>query len=68
MVRFVRAKLPPKSHLRYFHLLSEEEKARSVRRLSANHSREAIAQLTGLDLKAIAAIQAQPLDWRGEPR
>jgi hypothetical protein len=59
------ARLPVGSHLRYFHLLTPEEQARSVRRLSRNQPAERVAQLTGFNAAQIKEILDDPA-WRDD--
>lgn len=64
MYRYVPPKVPPGSHLRYFNLLTEKEKAGSVRRLlKAGHTRQRVVDLTGLTMAAIEQILASPVFW-----
>ena len=64
MHRYVPPKIPAGSHLRYFNLLTDEEKSRSVKRLlKAGHPRQRVVDLTGLTMQAIEAILAAPVFW-----
>jgi hypothetical protein len=67
MHRYVPPKVPPGSHLRYFNLLTDKEKAGSVKRLlKAGHSRQRVVDLTGQTLAQIEAILAAPVYWPDE--
>lgn len=69
MHRYRPPTIPHNSHLRYFNLLTEGEKARSVRRLvQSGHTTQRVADLTGLALARIDAILADREYWRDEPR
>jgi hypothetical protein len=64
MHRYVPPKVPPGSHLRYFNLLTDKEKSKSVKRLlKAGHTRQRVADLTGLTLFAIQEITSAPVFW-----
>jgi hypothetical protein len=64
MQRYIPPKVPAGSHLRYFNLLTDAEKSRSVKRLlKAGHTRQRVADLTGLTLFAIQEITSAPVFW-----
>jgi hypothetical protein len=69
MHRYRPPTIPRHSHLRYFNLLTEGEKARSVRRLiQSGHTTQRVADLTGLPVTRIEAILAEREYWRDAPR
>jgi hypothetical protein len=62
MRRYIPPPRPPKnSHTHYFDLLSAEDKAKSVKRLSASHLGDPeIAQLTGLSVEQVRRLIGAP--------
>jgi hypothetical protein len=59
--------IPKGAHLRYFHLLDEAEKGRSVRRLvRGGHTHQRVADLTGLTLAQIREHLAAKLTLTDE--
>jgi hypothetical protein len=64
MHRYIPPKVPAGSHLRYFNLLTDAEKSRSVKRLlKAGHPRQRVVDLTGLPLAKIEEIVSAPVFW-----
>lgn len=61
MHRYIPPKIPARSHLRYFNLLTTDEQALSVKRLIASHQSERhVAELTGLSVEAVRRIVGSP--------
>jgi hypothetical protein len=57
MHRYVPPKVPPKSHLRYFNLLTPQEQADSVRRLIASGMSDFyVGEITGLGCTEVRRI------------
>lgn len=61
MRRYIPPRVPEKSHLRYFGLLTEREQRESVKRLMASGQGEHyVAALTGLGVDQVRRMAAAP--------
>lgn len=57
MRRYIPSRIPLKSHLRYFNLLTAEEQAKSVKRLiQSGQGEHYVAALTGLAVDQVRRI------------